>query len=63
MIEYLQKVRIEASKKELETGRKSIDEIMIEVGYSDVQTFRDIFKRVTGTTPIEYKNRYSKDQG
>lgn len=60
VIEYLQKVRIEASKKQLEAGRKSIDEIIIEVGYSDPQTFRDIFKRVTGTTPIEYKNRYSK---
>ncbi|HYE21977.1 MAG TPA: helix-turn-helix domain-containing protein [Verrucomicrobiae bacterium] len=60
VIEYLQKVRIEASKKELEAGRKSIDEIITEVGYSDAQTFRDIFKRFTGTTPVEYKNRYSK---
>lgn len=60
VIEYLQKVRIEASKKELEAGRKSIDDIIQEVGYSDPQTFRDIFKRVTGTTPIEYKNRYFK---
>ena len=62
VVEYLQKVRIEASKKELETGRKSIDEIRLEVGYSDVQTFRDIFKRVTGTTPIEYKSRYTKER-
>ena len=60
VIEYLQKVRIEASKKELEAGRKSIDEIVLEVGYSDIQTFRDIFKRVTGTTPMEYKNRYAR---
>ena len=60
VIEYLQKVRIEASKKELEANRKSIDEIILEVGYSDPQTFRDIFKRVTGTTPVEYKHRYSK---
>lgn len=60
VIEYLQKVRIEASKKELEAGRKSIDEIVLEVGYSDIQTFRDIFKRVTGTTPMEYRNRYAR---
>lgn len=60
LIEYLQKVRIEASKKELEAGRKSVDEVILEVGYSDPQTFRDIFKRVTGTTPVEYKNRYSQ---
>ncbi len=61
VIEYLQKVRVEASKKELETGRKSVDEIILEVGYSDPQTFRDIFKRVTGTTPVEYRNRYARD--
>ena len=60
VIEYLQKVRVEVSKKELEIGRKSIDEILTDVGYSDPQAFRDIFKRVTGTTPVEYKNRYTK---
>lgn len=60
VIEYLQKIRIEASKKELEIGRKSIDEILLQVGYSDPQTFRDIFKRITGTTPVEYKKRYIK---
>ncbi|WP_240312792.1 GlxA family transcriptional regulator [Flavihumibacter solisilvae] len=62
VIEYLQKVRIEASKKELEAGRKPIDEILLEVGYSDPQAFREIFKRITGTTPIEYKNKYTKPQ-
>ena len=61
VIEYLQKVRVEASKKELEAGRKSIDEIIIEVGYSDAQTFRDIFKRITGMTPVGYKNRFAKE--
>ena len=60
VIEYLQKVRIEASKKELEVGRKSIDEIIIDVGYSDPQTFRDVFKRITGVTPVEYKSRYTR---
>jgi len=60
VLEYLQKVRVEASKKALEAGRLSVDEIMLHVGYSDLQTFRDIFKRVTGTTPVEYKNRYCK---
>jgi transcriptional regulator GlxA family with amidase domain len=61
VIEYLQKVRIEVSKKELEAGRKSLDDIILETGYSDAQTFRDIFKRITGTTPTEYKNKYCKD--
>lgn len=60
VLEYLQKVRIEASKKALEAGRKSVDEIMLDVGYFDNQTFRQLFKKITGLTPVEYRNRYKK---
>jgi transcriptional regulator GlxA family with amidase domain len=59
-IEYLQKVRIEASKKALEAGRKSVDEIMTDVGYFDSQTFRELFKKITGLTPVGYKDKYRK---
>jgi len=58
VLEYLQKVRIEASKKALEAGRKPIDEIMADVGYVDGQTFRELFKEVTGLTPHQYRDRY-----
>ncbi|UKJ08539.1 GlxA family transcriptional regulator [Solitalea lacus] len=58
--EYIQKVKIEGAKKLLEIGRKSISEVMYDIGYSDTQTFREIFKRITGMTPVEYKNKYSK---
>ncbi len=60
VLEYLQKIRIEASKKALETGRKNVDEIMLDVGYSDAQAFRQLFKKITGLTPVEYRNRYKK---
>ena len=56
--EYIQRVKIEATKKRLEIGRKSINEIMYEVGYSDIQGFRELFKRFTGVTPNEYRNKY-----
>ena len=59
-IEYLQKVRVEASKKALEAGRKSVEEIMTDVGYFDSQTFRELFKKITGLTPVEYKDKYRK---
>jgi transcriptional regulator GlxA family with amidase domain len=59
-IEYLQKVRIEASKKALEAGRKSVDEIMADAGYFDSQTFRELFKKITGLTPVVYKEKYEK---
>ena len=58
--EYIQRVKIEAAKKQLEIGRRSVNEVMNDIGYSDIQTFRDIFKRITGMTPIEYKGKYSK---
>lgn len=58
VVEYIQRVKIEATKRQLETGRKTIDEVMWEVGYSDVKTFRDLFRKITGMTPNEYRNKY-----
>ena len=59
--EYIQRVKIEAAKKDLETSRKNIAEVMDEVGYSDTKAFRNIFRRFTGLSPIEYRNRYNKE--
>lgn len=60
VMEYIQRVKIEAAKKNLETGRKNINEVMYDVGYADTKAFRSVFKRITGLSPIEYKNKYSK---
>jgi transcriptional regulator GlxA family with amidase domain len=60
VMEYIQRVKIEAAKKNLETGRKNVNEVMYDVGYADTKAFRSIFKRITGLSPIEYKNKYSK---
>lgn len=59
-VEYLQRVKVEAAKKELEKGRKTIFEIMNDVGYADDKAFREVFKKVTGLSPLEYRNKYSK---
>jgi transcriptional regulator GlxA family with amidase domain len=59
-VEYIQRVKIEAAKKELETGRKNVSEVMYEVGYSDTKAFRTVFKRITGLSPVDYKARYNK---
>lgn len=58
--EYIQRVKIEAAKKQLEIGRKSISDVMHELGYSDLPTFRELFKRIAGMTPIEYKKKYAQ---
>ena len=61
VVEYIQRVKVEAAKKNLETGRKNINEVMYEVGYSDTKAFRIIFKKITGLSPIEYKHKYNRE--
>lgn len=58
--EYIQRVKVEAAKKSFETSRKNITEVMFEVGYSDTKAFRGTFKKFTGMTPIDYRNKYNK---
>lgn len=59
--EYVQRVKVEAAKKCFETSRKSITEVMYDVGYSDTKAFRSTFKKITGMTPIDYRKRYNKE--
>jgi len=59
-VEYLQRVKVEVAKKSLEKGRKSISEVMNEVGYVDDKAFREVFKKITGLSPLEYKARFNQ---
>lgn len=59
-VEYMQRVKIEAAKKGLESSRKNVNEVMYEVGYTDTKAFRSVFKRITGLSPLDYRNKYSK---
>lgn len=60
VLEYIQRIKIEAAKRSFESSRKNIHEVMFEVGYSDSKAFRTVFKKVTGLTPVEYRNKYTK---
>lgn len=60
-IEYAQRVKIESAKRSLETTRKTINEVMYEVGYSDLKAFREVFKKITGISPLQYKSKYNKE--
>jgi transcriptional regulator GlxA family with amidase domain len=60
VLEYMQRVKIEAAKRSFEKSRKNINEVMYDVGYTDTKAFRTIFKKITGLTPIEYRNKYNK---
>lgn len=60
VLEYLQRIKIEAAKRSFESSRKNINEVMFDVGYTDTKAFRNVFKKITGLTPIEYRNKYAK---
>jgi transcriptional regulator GlxA family with amidase domain len=61
IVEYLQRVKIEAAKMSLETSRENVNEVMYQVGYSDPKAFRDTFKRITGLSPLQYRSKYSRE--
>ncbi|QJB32616.1 helix-turn-helix domain-containing protein [Chitinophaga oryzae] len=60
-LEYIQRVRMEAAKKKLESSRMNVNEVMYEVGYSDSKAFRAIFKKLTGMLPADYRLKYNKE--
>lgn len=60
-LEYFQRVRIESAKKAFETGHKTVNEVMYDVGYADVKAFREVFRKITGMSPLEYRSKYNKE--
>ena len=60
-VEYSQRVKIEAAKKAFENTRKTVNEVMYEVGYLDVKAFREVFRKITGMSPLEYRSKYNKE--
>ncbi len=60
IIEYIQRVKMEAAKNDLENSQKNINEVMYDVGYSDTKSFRSVFKKITGLPPNEYRSKYNK---
>ncbi len=58
-IEYLQKTRIEAARKLLEESRQSILEVMLETGYNDLKSFRQLFKKTVGLSPKAYREKFN----
>jgi transcriptional regulator GlxA family with amidase domain len=61
VIEYIQRVKVEAAKKSLESTRENVNEVMYKVGYTDNKAFRATFKKITGISPMEYRNKYNKE--
>lgn len=58
VLEYIQRLKIEAAKKLIESSNRSVSEVAADVGYADLPSFRRLFNRTTGMTPTEYRRRY-----
>lgn len=56
--EYLNNVRLKAASEQLLETKKTITEIALECGFNDSNYFGDIFKKMKGVSPNQYrKNR------
>ena len=60
-LEYIQRVKIEAAKKRLETSTDTILEIMYAIGYNDDKAFRSVFKKHAGLSPKQYRLKYNRE--
>ncbi|NCI50021.1 helix-turn-helix domain-containing protein [Sediminibacterium roseum] len=57
-IEYLQQVRIEASKKMLEQSNRQMSDVINHTGYNDPKAFRKVFRKIVGMTPSDYREKF-----
>lgn len=60
-LEYIQRVRIEAAKKRLESSTDTITQVMYDMGYIDSKAFRNMFRKYTGLSPVEYRKKYNRE--
>jgi transcriptional regulator GlxA family with amidase domain len=57
-LNYLQKLRVAAAKRLLESDHRTMQEISDAVGYQDIAFFRSLFQRHTGVSPSAYRQRF-----
>lgn len=60
VIEYLQRVRVEEAKQQLEQGPNPVTEAMYAAGYSDPKAFREVFKKYAGMSQQAYKKKFAQ---
>jgi len=60
-LEYIQRVKIEAAKKKLESTTLNINEVMYAIGYNDEKAFRKTFRKYSGLVPLEYRKKYNRE--
>lgn len=60
--DYINKIKIDVAKKEIQTNSKSITYLAYELNFSSSQYFSRVFKKYVGKTPSEYKQQFEFDK-
>jgi AraC-like DNA-binding protein len=56
-LEYLERRRVEAARKLLASGGRSVTEVAFALGFSSSAYFAAVFKRFTGQSPRQFRRR------
>ena len=62
MKEHLQRIRIQHAQELLTGTRKSVQEIASEVGFSSTQQFQQLFRRIVGIRPLDYRKQQGENR-
>lgn len=62
MKDHLQRIRIQQAGELLAGTRKNLTEIACEVGFSSSQQFQQMFRRVTGMKPMDYRKQHQQEE-
>ncbi|MDH3796365.1 MAG: helix-turn-helix domain-containing protein, partial [Flavobacteriaceae bacterium] len=60
-LEYIQRVKVEAAKKKLESSAQTVLQVMYDIGYNDEKAFRATFRKYSGLSPKEYQRKYNRE--
>ena len=56
---YVERLRVDAARRSLETTKKSVKQIARACGFGTVETMHRTFKRALGSTPLQYRSRFA----
>ena len=57
-LNYLQRLRVEQAKRLLETTNLPVEQIVLQVGYEDMSSFRKLFLNYTELSPSQYRQKF-----
>jgi transcriptional regulator GlxA family with amidase domain len=56
---YVERLRVDAARRTLESSKKSVKQIARLCGFGTVETMHRAFRRSVGSTPMQYRERFT----